>query len=157
MIQLSTGLWVGTHDDERSPNVEAVKIKAVLNVAQDMAGNRHWPDMEYTQVGLVDGPGNLVCAYISALLCTVNLIERHGRILIYDHDGTRAIVVGMCYLNLTQGQHRNSPTSWGYWPTFDQRWDIILKRKDVVVGGKPDKAHIEAFDRIPWGLLTALI
>lgn len=156
MIQITNGLWIGNNDDERSGNLDAIGIKAVLNTAHDLIGFRGWPHIEYAQVGIIDGPGNLPIAYISAALCIAILMERHNVILVYDHSAIRSLLAGITYLNLKEGQHRSSPTSWGYWPNFNERLEMVEQKIGLKLP-RPHEAHEEVFNKIPWGLIAPLV
>lgn len=154
MLRVANNLWIGGSDDWY--NAEVVGATAVLNVAQDLKGKCGWPNIEYTQVGLIDGPGNELGDYCTAILCLRMLFRRHEVVLVYDHNGPRALTVTMMYTNLIEGQHRSSPTQWGYWPSFKQRIKIV---KDNVGINLPEihEAHAKAFDQIPWGLLATFV
>jgi hypothetical protein len=152
MIQLAAGLWIGNSGD--SQNFRAVWPTAVLNVAQDLAGAIGWPDVEYAQVGLIDGPGNEVGDYCSAILALRMLTRRHDVVLVYDHAGERALVVGMMYLNVVEGQFRSHTAAWGYWPTWQERLALVRR---ILQLPEPHAAHAEAFNLIPWGVLATFV
>lgn len=141
MIRLTDNLWIG---DSVSPkNIGAVEIGAVLNVAQDLQGEVGWPDVEYAQVGLVDGPGNLPAAYHAAVLALATLRQRYNKVLVYDHDGGRALAVVVIYLNQI-ARH-----GWNGW------MEVIRKLVDIDLP-VPHPAHRAAFDRINWRMLGSV-
>lgn len=152
MIQVDDGLWVGGSTAPK--NVGAVKAGAVLNVAQDLIPPILLP-VEYAQVGLVDGPGNEVSGYCAAVLCLKSLVDRHDCVVVYDHDGGRAFAVALMYLNLKDGQQRPNPLAWSYWPTWREKLAVVSERTAGVLPAV-NMAHIEAFDKVPWGLLEVL-
>lgn len=155
MIKLSDKVWIGNSLDGAGYDFEFDKIKAILNVAQDLQGLVGWPDgFEYAQVGLIDGPGNEMTAYCAAILCLKTLLQRHDSVLVYDHDGGRAMVVALMYLNLTGGQLRPDPMAWSHWPTWSERVVLSCPR----CAGLPmvHSAHVTAFNKMPWGLIEVL-
>lgn len=154
MIELVKGLWVGNSEDANT--FAEYKLGALLNVAQDLSGRYGWPKVEYAHVGLIDGPGNEVVAYCAAALALITMRRRHDSVLVYDHDGGRALIVAMVALQLTEGKQRTSPTAWSHWPTWGQRLGTIAGDVRAALP-RPHKAHIEAFARIPFGVLEALL
>lgn len=153
MIRLTDGVWIGDSADVR--DVGVVGAGAVLNVARDLTGMVGWPNVEYAQVGLVDGPGNDVNDYVAALLVLAAMLQRHDCVLVYDHAGMRALAIGIMWVSLKGGRRPAHPS-------FQRRagWDELL---DELRGRckcrvpTPDDAHREAYGRIPFGLLEALI
>lgn len=150
MIQLTDKLWCGDSDD-------AYKVKkgAILNVARDLIGSHKWPGVEYAQVGLVDGPGNELSDYVAAVLSILSLLKRHEMVLVYDHDSSRALVVGMMALNLLDGKFRPDPLSWSHWATWEERLADARKRTGAELR-EPAAAHQQAYGKIPYGLLEAV-
>ena len=142
MIQLTSKLWVGSSKDELM--VGATRVRCSLNVAQDLKSNWGWPDgMDHMQVGLIDGPGNLLAAYGAAVLALAGLQDRGGT-LVFCHTGGRAMAVALMYLNLQAGR------------TWDDWLGILKERLDA---GLPSvhAAHVEAFGRINWKALGKLV
>ena len=155
MIKLSDNLWVGGSDDSLSVADLDVAV-AVLNVACDL--DRDWripSGVTYTQVGLVDGPGNELSDYCAAVLCLKGMLRRNDHVLVYDHDGGRALVVALIYLQLDCGQVRRTPMAWSHWPTWAERFTMSVPPFQDDLPDVHD-AHVEAFGKIPWGVLEAL-
>lgn len=152
MIQVARSLLVGSATDART---KFVGVEAMLNVAIDL----HWweklEEMEYAHVGLIDGPGNEVCDYCAAVLCLKKLMRVYNGVMVYDHDGRRALVISLMYLNLAGGRVRPDPMGWSRWPTWVERCGMVSKS---IGRGLPDvsRAHIDAFDKMPWGVLEVL-
>ena len=153
MFIISDQVRIGNSDDGYLR--EDRDISAVLNVAQDLGGTLCWPDVEYAQVGLVDGPGNEVAAYAAAVMTLVALTRRHDLALVYDHSGSRALAIGVMYLSLIEGK-------------ITERIDYMRRREwDEIVSGiqkrseKPlpqvHSAHVKVFNKIPFGILEALL
>lgn len=138
MIRLTGNIWIG--DSASSP----LKMDAVLNVAQDMRGDCGWPDVEYMQVGLVDGPGNPPSAYCAAVLALAALCRRHRRVLVCCHTGSRSVAVVLMYVSILT----------------DRSWDdsLVLLRERAD-GDIPDAhdAHKRVFDRIDWKTVTGIM
>lgn len=138
MIQLTETIRIGDSSD--SP----LKVDAVLNVAQDMRGDCGWPDVEYMQVGLIDGPGNTLSAYCSAVLALATLCKRHDRVLVCCHTGSRSLAVALMYLSVA------SDHSW------DALLDLLRERVDKELP-IPHKEHREAFGLMNWQPLAGMI
>lgn len=144
MIKVSHNIWVGDSNIDSLANFRAIKAKAILNVAYDLKGIHGWPGIEYTQVGLIDGPGNAIESYYAAILALSGLLRRHPKVIVYDHSGGRAMVVTIMYLNLTY-----SCLCWDAWISLMQeRVEIDLPSVNL--------AHIESFGKINWTLLREL-
>lgn len=154
MIQLSDNLWVGDSDDSYLKDAMLDGVDAVLNVAHDLQGKCSWPKVEYAQVGLIDGPGNEISGYCAAVMSLVALLRRHDVVMVYDHDGGRALVVALMYLNLTFGKYRREPVEWSHWMTWEERLATLTWIEGLPT---PHTAHIEAFNRLPYGVLEALL
>ncbi len=153
MITIDDKVLVGDSDDGHLEDDR--DISAILNVAHDLGGKLCWPDVEYAQVGLIDGPGNEVVAYTAALLTLVTLTRRHDLVLVYDHSGSRALAIGIMYLSLVGGK-------------VAERVDFMRRRGwEEIIGEiiarsseslpRLHKAHVEAFNKVPFGILEALL
>lgn len=166
MIQLTDRVWVGNSTDQEtvefSARIAAATgtkkfIGAVLNVAHDLEGLVGWKNgIEYAQVGLIDGPGNPPAAYCAAILTLVTLLDRHAQVLVCDHDGVRSVVVAVVYAILKAGRVGERPSSPHYWRT----WDSMVGELSESLGVKlpsPHPSHLEAVERVPYGLLERLI
>lgn len=159
MIRLTDDLWIGNSLDGEHADLRAAKIGAILNVANDLLTLRYrWDGAEYMKVGIIDGPGNEVIGYCSAILALVTLLRRHDAVMVYDHEGSRAMAVCMMYLNLTEGQYRPDPLQWSHWLTWEERLTRVNEdRRPPKILPEPHAAHREAFAKIPYGLLEALL
>lgn len=135
MLRVADNLWVGDSTDESKRNGS---INAVLVVAHDMFGHAYM-DEENAQVGLIDGPGNPLCAYHAAVLTLVSLLKRGKGVLVCDHDGGRALAVVMMYRYMMN----EAPS-----------WDEQVKRLNVLM---PHSAHKRAFERMDWTMLRRVI
>lgn len=140
MIKLNENIWIGDSTDEKSAQVDAV-----LNVAHDLRPTREWGNgIEYMHVGIIDGPGNPLTAYYSAVLALHTLRRRHHRVMVCCHDGGRSIAVAIMYMNSI------SRCGW------DTCTSIMKERLDTDLP-IPHVAHMFAFDRINWKSLDKLI
>lgn len=92
------GVWIGCSADENQGDLDKPDIGAILNVAQDYDSTRGWKHgFESMRVGLVDGPGNELCAYIAAVLALHALCKRHNA-LVCCHTGSRSLAVTLMYV-----------------------------------------------------------
>jgi len=137
VIRLTETIWIGDSSDS------SLRFDAVLNVAQDLRGACGWPDVEYMQVGLIDGPGNPPSAYCAAVLALEALLSRHTRVLVCCHTRARSLAVVMMYLNI------GSEYGW------DGLLELLRERVDVDLP-VPHEAHRKMFDQIDWQLLDNL-
>lgn len=145
MIRLTENLWIG--DSSAVKNMVALKIGAVLNVAVDLlltVDGR--PNVEYMKVGLVDGPGNLLSAYYTAVLAIATLLKR-GKTLVCCHSGGRSLAVAVMYLQVVGGQ------DWDNW----QRLLRILEERVEIDLPVINDAHKKMFDKVNWKLLRTLL
>ena len=153
MIKITDNLWLS--GAVNVGEVLTASIGGILNVAQDLNSVVCWPIVEYAHVGLIDGPGNETCDYYAAIMALKMLVRRCKKVLVYDHEGARALVVILMYLNLKEGQIRPSSTAWGHWPLWDERLKLVQERARVELP-EPHSAHIEMFNKIPWGLIAVV-
>lgn len=155
MIELADKICIGNSDD--AYNCEKLNVGAVLNVAQDLEPVCSWPEVDYTHVGLIDGPGNESVDYCAAVMVLSLLIRRRGDkdylIMIYDHDGGRSLVIALMYLSLKTGRRGNVPSMPQVWTGWKENYDKI--KADNLPKVHP--SHIEAFEKLPFGLLEMLI
>lgn len=141
MTHLGEGLWIGNSAD--GWDQRQAGVGAALNVAQDLRGWWGWPETEYAQVGLIDGPGNPPAAYAAAVLTLAGLLARQ-KTLVYCHTGSRALAVAVMYLQA------RSPRGWDSW------MELLGERVDGVLPATHE-AHREAFERMNWQLLAQLM
>ncbi len=157
MIKFADNLWVG--DSGCHKNVGAVGAGAVLNVACDLepSARFRFADVEYAQVGLVDGPGNEVGAYSAAVLTLVTLLKRHKVTVVYCHEGkSRSVAVGVMYLTLVGGKRRSRPTAWSHWPEWDEQVAAVEERVGIHLP-EVHEAHVEAYSEMSFGLLEVFL
>lgn len=135
MIRLTENLLIGDSADESHAILSGKD--AILNVAQDLQCTRGWTDgIEYMQVGLIDGPGNPMSAYYSAVFALHTLLSRaRGSVLVCCHTGGRAMAVIMMYLQST------AKRSWDDW------LNLLHERVEWELP-TPHNAHKEAFDKM---------
>lgn len=138
MIRITDTLCICNADEPIPPGTEAV-----LNVAQDLRGKIGWPHIEYMQVGLVDGPGNPLAAYIAAALALSALQER-GSVVVVCHGGSRSLAVVLMCLNLAGARDWDD-------------WFLLLGERLECKLPNTHSAHREAFDKINWKLLTQAV
>ena len=101
MIHLGNDLWIG-NAEEKIAEIHAAGIRSLLNVAQDLRGVCGWPDIEYMQVGLIDGPGNPPSAYYAAVGALSALLHR-GSVMVFCHGGGRSTAVSVMYVAAKTG------------------------------------------------------
>lgn len=168
ILNLAEGLWIADSGvmDPCSPinagkgrtvadTLRSMRIDGLLNTAKDLQSHVGWLDrIDHMQIGLVDGPGNPPAAYNAAILALTTLCERCDNVMVYCHDGGRALAVALMYLSLKGGQRRPSVTGWSHWLTWDEIVCEVGKDKKLP---KVHAAHIEAYAKIPFGLLEALL
>lgn len=142
MILIGDGLWIGNSGD--GLNLGALGIRGLLNVAQDLRGWCGWPEVEYMQVGLIDGPGNPPGAYHAAVLALATLRAR-GSVGVCCHTGSRSLAVAMMYMEASR-------VNLG-WAT---RLALLQERVYVDLP-VPHEAHQHAFDRMRWAVLKSMI
>ena len=146
MIRLTDTIWIGDSNAEIgacSMGHSTGRVVCTLNVAQDLHGLAGWPTFDYMQVGLIDGPGNIMAAYYCAIAALATLQER-GVTLVFCHTGGRSLAVVLMYLNTMTRR------GWDVW------LDLLKERVDVELP-IPNPIHKTAFDKIDWELLTKLL
>lgn len=142
MIRLADNLWIGLAN-ERVSDIKNSDIEAILNVAQDLQCVYGWPDVEYMQIGLIDGPGNPATAYYAAVTALATLLKRK-RTLVLCHGGSRSLAVVMMYLCVLG----------------EVKWDIrldILKERINTDLPTMHPIHREMFDSIDWRPIKNII
>jgi protein-tyrosine phosphatase len=139
VTKITEQIWIGNSTDARNPPAE---INAILNCAFDLANYRQWDSHHLAQCGLVDGPGNPLSAYYSAVLQLDNLVKCGKRVLVHCHEGKdRSVTVVICYLNARDAK------GWDYWR------NMIRSLRSEVTDDRPRMHHKDAFDRMDWELL----
>lgn len=141
MIMLADNLYIGGATD--TIEVDQRRIGAILNVAQDLRSGIGWPDFEYMQVGLIDGPGNSVCAYSAAVLALNTLTSKYGT-LVFCHEGGRSTAVSIMYMEFLFNR------GW-------DRWVEMLSERAGIDLPVPHKAHRAAFDKMNWKSLRKVV
>lgn len=155
MIKVADKIWIGDSDDEQGTNIKMLGIDAILNVAYDLKCSRGWKEkIEYMQVGLIDGPGNLPITYVSAILALISLVDKHN-VLVCCHNGGRSLAVVIMYLILIRGKISDHPTFLNYWTA----WDILLEELTNKIPDLPTihNSHKEVFNKLPLGLIESLL
>ena len=158
MTRIDEKVWVGDSDDGHLK--DNPEFSAVLNVAHDLEGVLSWPEVEYMQVGLVDGPGNEVITYCAAIVALVALTQKHDKILMYDHNGGRALAVALMYLTVLEGKIVKRVGNPTLFPHRRRGWEEhIFDLRTKHTGKLPDSnaAHVAAFYKIPYDILEVLL
>lgn len=156
MIKINNNICIGDSDDviDFGRVQKLYSIKALFNVAQDLHIPIGWPDIEYAQVGLIDGPGNVPSVYHAAVLTLAMLIKRHKVVMVCCHSGTRSVAVIAMYMSLSaiigQGWPGDWQVSWYGWLS----WMRSQSGQDIPV---PHDEHKKAFDMMNWRLLTTVM
>lgn len=147
MIKVYDNIWIGNSNDERRISRLSPTINCVLVAANDLIPfNNYKKDIEYMQVGLIDGPGNPLAAYHAAVLALLVLTKRHlgeARVLVCDHDGGRSLAITVMYLYL-----------FGLAPSWDECIERLGRGQKL-----PDvnPAHRNAFFEMDWGMMTRVL
>ena len=142
MIRVGGNVWIdGSGASWR--DVKKQQITAVLNVARDLLGTMGWPEVEYSQVGLIDGPGNTPAEYCSAITALYSLSKRHNT-LVCCHTGSRSLAVLLML---------NSIISTGNW---DESLKLLNERVEEDLP-PIHSAHREAFENTSWSPLRAIL
>lgn len=140
MIMLTENVYIGAISDAFTADPK--QIGAILSVALDLKSKVGWPEFEYMQVGLIDGPGNPIHTYIAAALALATLAKKH-KTLVFCHEGGRSLAVSIMYMEFF----------------FKRGWDGWLELLDERTGMElpvPHEAHRAAFDKIDWEALRKL-
>lgn len=144
MVEVAKGLWLGNQNDMENSNLAVENITAMLNVAYDLdCSKERLEDIVYAKVGLQDGPGNWQCLYHAAILMLHGLRSLDHTVLVAGHDVSRCAAVAIMY------QHAIRRMGWYYW----------LKAFEKVAERQIDihEAHLEAFNKINWRLLSSVM
>lgn len=157
MIQLTDYIWIGNSVDEMHADLVTRHIGAILNVSHDLHATRGWANgIEYAQIGLVDGPGNRLSMYCSAILVLDALLDKYESVLVAGHHSSRALAVVIMYLILKEGRGSEHPSQMHRWGTWSSVLDRLRDKSSSVLD-EPHEAHKEACDLIPFGLLEQLL
>lgn len=141
MRKITDRIWVGNSNDERYCS----DVGSILNVAVDLPPTRCWPEVEYTHIGLVDGPGNSTSTYTAAILALHGILARgSGPCMVCCHMGqSRSMSVAIMYLCLLGGQ------------TWDEVVAILRDRYEDFPDQHP--AHREVFNNLDRNLLLRTV
>lgn len=145
MDKITNSIWIGDSKDAANGQLETHGINAILNVASDLHISRgHNHGIHYSQCGLMDGPGNSLASYYSAILQLGHLVGSDKNVLVHCHAGwSRSPSVVAMYLNAT-----------GRREGWDHYMNLIAKARPSIC---PSKAHEQAFNQLDWmWLATAL-
>lgn len=142
MIKVADCIWIGNSADEaRADLSKPESVGAILNVARDLECTRGCSsNIDYNQVGLLDGPGNPLSSYVAAVMTLASLIRRDHRVLICCHTGMRSLAVVLMYLSMMTGR------SW------DDLLNLIRERVDHPIS-PPHPAHAAAHAKIDWKMV----
>ena len=151
MIKVDDKLWIGG-SSTKLDDLSDEGIKSVLNVAQDLQGKVGWPDIEYMQIGLIDGPGNKLAIYHSAVMALATL-QSKSNTLVFCHDGGRSLAICIMYLNLIHPSGTASTYIGGC------GWDGWMRILEERCKGLPKvhQAHKAVFDKMNWRFLSEVI
>lgn len=98
MDLVKPGVWLGnSYDAGDAAKLKEERVSAILNVAFDLRPALSYPDFTVVHCGLIDGPGNRVEAYMSAILQLFVLRRADHNVLVHCHEGKSRspnIVVG---------------------------------------------------------------
>jgi hypothetical protein len=129
-----------SHDAEFLPPA----VDAILNVAFDLRNHHQWNRVHLAQCGLIDGPGNSLAAYYSAVLQLGALLQLGKTVLVHCHKGeSRSVAVIIFYLHAVNGEG----------------WDANLARIQEAIAPRvipltaPNPAHRLAFDLLDFKAL----
>lgn len=155
MPRVTDGLMYGGHDEMRA--APKLGVGGLLCVAPDKSCEWEWPCVEFMQVGIADGPGNELADYCAAVLALSSLMRKHDLVLVFDHEGKRALAVCIMYLCLARGRRpagggeSNNAHCW-------TPWQALMLEVEHKLGSilKLDKAHISAYDTMPYALLEVI-
>ena len=156
ITEITPQLWLGDSQDAAYGDLASLGIDAMLNCASDLAELRYWGDgVHAAHCGLVDGPGNSLAAYYSAVLQLMHLVGAGKRILVHCHKGeSRSVAVLIMYL------HAVGRLGW------DHYRKMIAEAVVKAHAGEPDAptempephlAHKSAFNRMDWRFLAGVI
>ena len=144
MTKITDNIWLGDSKDAEEADLIANGISAILNFSADMDVKRAG-DVLYAKVGLVDGPGNHMAIYTSAVLLLLSFLEKKKTVLVVDHTGkSRAAFVVICVLHMWHGRQ----WSRDYWHQF-----VASKRHGIEVHGN----HKHAFNQMNWRLIATVM
>lgn len=133
--KISDRIWLGNSWDANNPPPEC---NAILNCAFDLFNNVGWNrHIHLAHCGMIDGPGNPVSAYRSAILQLSALVDYDKRVLVHCHQGhSRSVSVVIGYFNMTDSR------GWDYWKQF------VRERRPEIPEDKPHPAMRELFEKV---------
>ena len=117
--KITDKIWIGDSQDARYPPSE---VSAILNCAHDLQPVKGWNDkIHAAHCGLIDGPGNQLSSYYSAVMQLGTLVGFDKTVLVHCHAGqSRSVSVVIMYLNALDDK------GWGYWCR-----EVCGKRNDI--------------------------
>lgn len=140
MIRISQPIYIGTSKDAEHEDLAAHGINALLNVAHDLKCVRAWPQFTYAQCGIIDGPGNTMSSYYSAVMMLASFVLEGKRTMVYCHNGGRSLAIVLMYLTLTGGYN------------WDE-WLKLLREANALPDPNPE--HKKMYDKINWKALSS--
>lgn len=148
-------IYIGDSHDEEYRNLKELNIGAILNVARDMTTVHNYSTgHELIHIGLIDGPGNEAWKYYAAVISLYSLI-RHHNTLVCCHSGSRSVVVALMYLSLREGCVKER-VDFLRRRSWDEMFEMVQSRAGEYLP-KPHQAHIDAFNKMKFGVLEALL
>jgi protein-tyrosine phosphatase len=123
MTQISERLFIGSKEDQPFSH-----HTCVLSLASDLFVLYH-EKLEYSQIGLIDGPGNQLSMIAVAPCVLRQLLERHESVMLICHGGTgRSGLVAALYMAV---RHEID---------FDQALTIVQNKRPTAVPNDSLKA-----------------
>lgn len=133
MLKVTDGIFVGNSYDEMK-----AQVASVLNVAYDLVPTRQWPTVEYTHIGLIDGPGNPLSRYCAAVLALDSMTRPT---LVCCHEGkSRSVAVVLMYMHFMRRLHWESA-------------QLMINEQNDFDVPEPNAAHKVAYNSIDWPML----
>ena len=155
LCKINKQIYIGDVNAESYSNVD-MGITGFLNTSIDLPCtliSNH--EIEVIHNGLIDGPGNPMSAYCSAILSVKTLLIRHKKIMVYGHGTSRALAVVIMYLMLARGRNSDHPTFFNYWETWDRVLRAIITDNPELT--PPNEYHKLFADKLPLGALEQII
>ena len=140
MTKITDNIWIGDSNDAVHADLQNHGIDGILNCAFDLQGMRGWTDgIHYAQCGLIDGPGNSMASYYSAVLQLAHMIAMGKKVLVHCHKGeSRSVAVVIYYLHLQHGRQ-----GW-------EHYRKVIADLRQIPPHTPHEAHRSAFNVMDW-------